>query len=327
MEIFDIEELRPFVTILAERFRMVVAQNVSPAIELSPTLPEVTATPNIRRDWTTATCNNASPDVTLSTSDSVTFQVHRDYLLATVTKDFTREPSPQRLEESNVEVNGTPALVLPYSSAVVNILLHIVYKKDGRLRVETPSLVVISTTLRALKEYGIPFNKSTSESTLLFSAMASHCQTSLMAALEVYALAASHAPDLHHVAVFASSFLHSLDLSRVTDETARVMGSIYYLRLTQLLLGRTQAFKRLLLPAPRMHKPSPQCNTRVLREAWTLMTSFLMWRAAPDIGDATIDELKDVVIDSIRCKQCNESFKRRFDALKRSWASVKRVIR
>ncbi|KLO19881.1 hypothetical protein SCHPADRAFT_44688 [Schizopora paradoxa] len=220
----------------------------------------------------------------------------------------------------------TSTLDLPYSSSVVNILLHVIYKEDGRLRDETPSLADISSAIRALKEYGIPIKNSTSESSLLFSVMASHCESSKRGALDVYTLAASNAPDLHHIAVYASRFLLSLVISQIADDTCRSMGSVYLLRLCQLLVGRTQEFKRILLPTPRLHNPVPHCDTRSLREAWTLVSAFLMWHAAPDVGDETIDGLKDTIINRIQCTQCNESFTHRFDIMKQSWSLVKCTI-
>ena len=92
----------------------------------------------------------------------------------------------------------------------------------------------------------------------------------------MYALAASHAPDLHHIAVHASRFLLSIEFSRITDEMASSMGPIYLLRLYTLLTGRTREFKRLLISAPKPHEPLPQCDSKILREAWTLATAFLI---------------------------------------------------
>ncbi|KLO19882.1 hypothetical protein SCHPADRAFT_45304 [Schizopora paradoxa] len=324
MELFDIIELKSYVTPLAERLRIAIADAQKRDLLLAS--PAAVATPHIRRDWTTATDDNAPPDLTLSSSDSVTFRVHQDHLLAASTNEFSKKLSPPQLEKLNVNAANAPTLTLPYPSAVVHILLHVVYKEDGRLRDETPSLADISSAIRALKECGIPSKRSILDSSLLFGIMASHCKLSPLAALEVYTLAASHAPDLHHVAVYASRFLLPLRFSRITDEIAASMGAVYLLRLSQLLVGRTQEFKRLLLPTPQLHKPLPHCDTRVLREAWTLVTAFLMWHATPDVGDATIDGLKDTVIDRIRCKRCNDSFERRFEALKHSWSLVRCTI-
>ncbi|KLO19879.1 hypothetical protein SCHPADRAFT_898449 [Schizopora paradoxa] len=291
----------------------------------------------IRRDWTAGADSKGinhdvaapSTDLVLSAEDSVTFQVHRARLLAASTNGFNAKLPTLKLEESDVKVEPhveTLILDVPYSSAVVNILLHAVYKEDGLLRVEIPSLTDIYFTICALKEYGIPCNASFSDTSLLFGVMAAHCQTSPLAALEVYALAAAHAPDLHHIAVYSSRFLLPLEFARITDEIAVAMGSVYLFRLSQLLVRRTQQFKRLLLPPPQLHEPSSHCDTRVLREAWTLMTAFLMWYAAPEVKDAVIDDLKDTIIDRIQCKRCREMLEQRLDTLKRAWALVKCTI-
>ncbi|KLO19893.1 hypothetical protein SCHPADRAFT_935016 [Schizopora paradoxa] len=289
MELFDIIELRSYVTPLAERLRIAVSEDQK--CEESSALPPAIVAPklNIRRDWTSSARDNAKADLILSSSDAITFQVHRDHLLAASTNGFNEKLSACKLEP-DTEAVDRPTLVLPYSSVVLNVLLRVIYKEEGHLRVENTSLVDVSSAIHAFKDV-----------------LAFHCQLSPSVALEVCVLAASHAPDLHHIAVHASRFLLSIKFSRITDEIAAFMGPTYLLRLCQLLTGRTQEFKRLLLPTPQLHKPVPQCDTRVLREAWTLVTAFLMWHAAPDLGNGTIDGLKDTVIERIRCKRCNDS--------------------
>ncbi len=126
---------------------------------------------------------------------------------------------------------------LPYSSKVVNLLLHEVY--DNRVKDVTRSetLSDLSSTIRALGEYGIPFETSLSESSMLFGVLSSHCQQS---ALDVYALAASHAPYLHPLAMHASSFLLSLEFSQISEQIAVTIGSVYLLQLYKLLSERTR---------------------------------------------------------------------------------------
>jgi len=88
------------------------------------------------------------------------------------------------------------------------------------------SLSDLSSTIRALGDYGIPLETSLSESSMLFGLLSSHCQQS---ALDVYALATSHAPYLRPLAMHASSFLLSMEFSQISEQIAVTIGSVYLL--------------------------------------------------------------------------------------------------
>jgi len=324
MELFDIIELESYVTPLAERLRIAeeAQRNESP-----PNLPNATGSsrrPTVRRDWTAAAHNDAPSDLLLSANDSTIFRVHWDHILAASVNGFNEELSSHLPQGSDTGA-ALPVLDIPYSSAVVNLLLHVVYKEDpnDRGRVATPSLTDLSATLCALKVYGIPLKTSISETSMLHGMLSSHCQHS---ALRVYTLAASYAPDLHHVAVYASHFLLSMKFSLITDEMATLMGPMYLLRLYTLLSGRTREFKRLLLANPHLHESLPQCDTRGLRKVWILATGYLIWAAAPDLEDATMDNVKASVIDRVQCEQCKAALEQRIETLKSEWSLVQSTI-
>ncbi len=152
--------------------------------------------------------------------------------------------------------------------------------------------------------------------------LSSHCQHS---ALDVYALAASHAPNLHHLATYASSFLLSVEFPKITDEKVVTMGPIYLRQLYMLLSERTREFKQLLLPLPQFHAPTQQCDTKALKEAWRVAIADLVQCAAPDVQGAVIDSTKYSVINRVplACDDCKASLEQRFEHLKHAWSLVK----
>ncbi|KLO17657.1 hypothetical protein SCHPADRAFT_886817 [Schizopora paradoxa] len=324
MELSDIADWQAFVASLVEQPRIAEAEKNNSMFDFVEAA-KANGKSNIRRDWTTSSDSKSPPDLLLSSNDSIIFHVHRSVVLAKSANMLGMASSSRSSRESiakETPPNGTSnsqVRQLPYTSRVVNVLLHIVYN-DGCDRVATTSMAEISSVIRALKEYGIPLKPSTSSNSMLFRMLSEHCQKS--DPLQVYIFAASHAPDLQHIAVYASRFLLSLDFCRITDEMATSIGAIYLLRLYTLLTGRTREFKRLLIPPPQPHEPLPQCDAKILREAWTLVTTFLVWAAAPDVKDATIDKLKAPAVNKLQCKQCKAHLERRFNSLKQSWSSV-----
>ncbi len=128
-------------------------------------------------------------------------------------------------------------------------------------------------------------------------------------------------PTLLHLAMYASSFLLTLEFTEIADEVAAKIGSIYLLRLYKLLTERTREFKRILLPPPQFHVSDRQCNTKSLEKAWRLAVAYLLCSAAPDVSAACMDGTKNSVIDQILCERCKASLERRFDDLKNTLVS------
>ncbi len=106
-------------------------------------------------------------------------------------------------------------------------------------------------------------------------------------------------PHLHPLAMYASSFLHSLDFSEISEEMTAAIGSIYLRRLYALLSERTREFKQLLLSAPNLHVPDQQCDTQSFQKAMGLAFAYLMWSAAPDVKDVVMDNAKSSVIKQV----------------------------
>ena len=210
------------------------------------------------------------PDTVLLTTDNVFFYVHSHLLLAASDNRF-RELLQQH---SNAQ---DPVISVPENSTVLNIVLHSVY--DMSCVQYSPSFSTIITAVNRLAVYGIPPKTRITPSSYLFSLLLSHAPAY---PLELYALAASH--DLYDLAVATSSHLLSFPLGSLTDEMAQYIGPIYLKRLFFLHFGRSDALKRVLLPPPHLHPPTPFCDLaeqKKLTRAWALASAYLAWDARP----------------------------------------------
>ena len=69
--------------------------------------------------------------------------------------------------------------------------------------------------------------------------------------------------DLYDLAAFATSYSHSIAFSSLTDEMAKEMSPVYLKRLFFLHYGRADALKRILassLSSPHPHPPTRECD-------------------------------------------------------------------
>lgn len=170
-----------------------------------------------------------------------------------------------------------PILPVPESSVVLNILLHAVY--DMSCAHYSPSFDALASSIPALKSYGVPLHERFARNTHSYTLLMSHAP---LCPLDLYSLAASY--DLYDLAVASSSHLLSLSLATLTDEMAEKIGPIYVKRLFFLHFGRAEALKRLLLPPPHPHAPTPWCDftdQKKLTRAWALASAYLAWDARP----------------------------------------------
>ena len=133
----------------------------------------------------------------------------------------------------------------------------------------------------ALRDYGVNPKLCIVPSSPLYTLLLSHAP---LHPLEVYALAASH--DLRELAAATSSHLLSFSLATLSDAVAERIGPIYLKRLFFLHFGRVDALKRLLLPPPHPHAPTPWCDfteQKKLTRAWALASAYLAWDARPGV--------------------------------------------
>lgn len=226
--------------------------------------------------------NDPAPtDLVLLSTDCVFFYVHFQRLLAASDNGFNRLLLTPRREtfgnDENATVPSDMIISLPEPSAVLNVILHAIY--DLSCAQYSPSFDVLSAAVEALKVYGVSLPKVLSPPSPLHNILLAHAPTS---PLELYALAGSH--DLYDLAVSTSPHLLSFSLPSLTDDMARKIGPVYLKKLFFLHLGRADALKRLLLPPPHPHAPTPACDfveQKKLTRAWALASAYLAWDARP----------------------------------------------
>ena len=103
--------------------------------------------------------------------------------------------------------------------------------------------------------FGIPIHERIVRNTHMYTLLTSYAP---LCPLDLYALAPSH--DLYDLGVAASSHLLLMTLATLTNEMAERIGPIYVKQLFLLHFGRAEALKRLLLPLPHPHAPTPRCS-------------------------------------------------------------------
>jgi len=170
-------------------------------------------------------------------------------------------------------------LSIPEHSTVLNVLLHIIY--DMSCIHYSPPFPTLVAAVNCLSTYGISPKLVIVPSTPTYTLLLSYAP---LFPLELYALAASF--DLYDLAVTTSSHLLSFPLATITDEMAECIGPVYLKRLFFLHFGRSDALKRVLLPPPHPHAPTPWCDfneQKKLTRAWALASAYLTWDARPGV--------------------------------------------
>jgi hypothetical protein len=198
-------------------------------------------------------------------------------------------------------------------------MLHAIY--DMSCAHYAPSFEILVAAVTALKTHGIPLHPRVRPSTHLYTLLMSHAP---LYPLELYALAATY--DLYDIAVPTSSHLLSLSLASLTDDMAQRIGPVYVKRLFFLHFGRAEALKRLLLPPPHPHAPTPFCDfteQKKLTRAWALASAYLAWDARPDLSTSTMESALSPLGDHLACDLCQGVLKDRIKNLVISWSVVK----
>lgn len=219
--------------------------------------------------------NNA--DLVFVSSDSVFFYVHMSQILQESSNSFkSLVPDPRSLSAEDKSGVG-PIVPLPDPSPVLNIVLHTIYNMSFVHYSPTNSTLV--SAVDALHKYGISLRKHLTPSTLLYQYLLAQAPSS---PFEFYATAGHY--DLYELATAVSPYTLAVPLSDLSDELADRMSSIYLKRIFFLHLGRLDALKRLLLPAPEGHSPSSDCDymeQKKLTRAWALASAYLAWDVRP----------------------------------------------
>jgi len=259
------------------------------------------------------------PDIVLLSSDSVFFYVHSHVLLGASDNGFN-SLLPAFTKPRSGQMG--PVILVPESSAVLNIVLHTVY--DMSCSHYSPSFESLAAAVQTLQTHGISLNRHIAPSTPLHALLLSHAP---LRPLELYALAASY--DLYDLAVPTSSHLLSFSLASLTDEMADQIGPRYLKRLFFLHFGRSDALKRLLLPPPHPHAPTSSCDfaeQKKLTRAWALASAYLAWDARPDLSTSTMESALGPLGEQLSCDLCRKALQDRLKNLIVQWSVVKRTI-
>lgn len=251
-------------------------------------------------------------DMIMVSSDSLHFHVHQNYLAAISQNGFGGNiPLPPVCYEGLTGPLALPLLYSPYSAAVLNLSLLAMYNVDAQPTEPIATLAELSSSIIALKAYGIPMQTSITPSSLIFTSFSTYCHQPSHA-LTVYAIASNNWPGLDHLAVYASQFLLALDLSSITDEMASQINAGYLHKLFALHMNRGS--------------PCAENNSETWNELWAIICAFLTWCATPDLKSATIKSVLPSVVNRLSCEVCKTSLVDRFDELCDSWEAVKRTI-
>ncbi len=216
------------------------------------------------------------PDLIFLSSDCVFFYVHTTQVLAMSVNYWNDLVPPKPTKTKALEDLG-PVVALPETANVLNVILHIVYELSCAHY--HPAIDTLIYAVDAMATYGLPPKQYIAPSTPLYSLILNQAP---MQPIIAYALAAAH--DIYDLAVPVSSHLLSYTLHTLTDEIAMRIGPVYMKRLFFLHLGRLDALKRLLLPPPHPHPPTPNCDfteQKKLTRAWALASAYLAWDARP----------------------------------------------
>ncbi|KAJ1308078.1 hypothetical protein OPQ81_002143 [Rhizoctonia solani] len=203
-------------------------------------------------------------DMVLVSTDNVYFYAHKSILLLDSSNRFgsliplSADGTESRGGDSPTTLSLGLAgahtfITTDYSSDVLNVVLHAIYKfAVGGYR---PSPTTLRAATNALSLLGYDLNFVYAPHSELFMLF---LQAGVAEPLEMYALAAQYA--LEDLAVAVSTFTLSVSPSEITDDLAVQMGPIYLRRLFFLHLGRADALKRLLYPPPTPHPADPNCG-------------------------------------------------------------------
>ncbi|KAG6860993.1 hypothetical protein C0995_005013 [Termitomyces sp. Mi166 len=259
-----------------------------------------------------AQLHSTLPDTVLLSSDAVFFYVHAHRLLQASANAFHSLLPAQRKEPG-------PVIDVPESSAVLNIILHVIY--DLSCAHYSPSFSQLVSAVKRLSFFGIDPKLTIIPNTHIYTLILSHAP---LCPLELYTLAANY--DLYDLAVAISSHLLSFPLSSLTDEMAQAIGPVYLKRLFFLHFGRLDALKRILLPPPHPHPPTPSCDfssQKKLTRAWALASAYLAWDAQPDLSTAAMESALRSLEERLGCEDCKAALQARIRTLVVQWAMVK----
>ncbi|KAG9028073.1 hypothetical protein FRB95_006875 [Tulasnella sp. JGI-2019a] len=295
-------------------------------------------------------------DAIVFSNDGISFYIHKDIILSRSRNWFSNLiPSPQsgdRLfvpytEESpspqQIPINGsqsppaylneprhrpewdqTPFLLsfsVPEPSAILNIMLHIIYRKPCRQY--GPTVKDIGQALQCLPRYGIDVASTAGSD--VWEILMCYAPTD---PFQVFAIGASH-----NMAVFCvtcSEYTIPFPSSSITEAQAILMGPIYLRRLLLLSTSRRQAIIRICSTPPPQHQLSAKCtrdSQLSIRKAWDSATGIIMTDHLPqNMSTEALTSVYRVLIQRTSCDLCQDLIRRRVNEMSSAWLAVKRTI-
>lgn len=178
-------------------------------------------------------------------------------------------------------------VLLPLSSAVLNVILHTIYGTSCAKN--APTCEELVEAVDKLAVMGVALNSLILPDTPLYTVLTSHAPRR---PLDIYALAAHH--DLFDLAKYASFYLRAFPLSNVSDEVATRIGTRYLKRIFFLQMTRSAALKELVMSVPTdFHPPTKTCKRfdwqqRTLARVWAAGAADLAWDLAPGSSPSTL---------------------------------------
>ncbi|KAF9256884.1 hypothetical protein L218DRAFT_159304 [Marasmius fiardii PR-910] len=260
----------------------------------------------------------------LISNDSVIFYTTESILLEMSSNSFHNLlPIPKRPHPS-VDPSERFLFLPEFHSSELEIFLQAVYSVP---RMGATSFVDINPLIRAidhLPKYGI-------EPSAVITPISHLYQTILSCApinpLEIYALAAQYG--MASLAMTVSSHTLVVELSQVSDDLSKRMGSVYLLRLFQLHMGRMDTLKGLLTAELGLHNPTPECDfgkQKLLKERWNLGVASLLFLMRPDTTTTLIREQMLEHTSDLSCPDCQRLRDTRLNRIINEWSMAKRTI-
>ncbi|KAK1221533.1 hypothetical protein PQX77_015652 [Marasmius sp. AFHP31] len=215
-----------------------------------------------------------SVDTILLSNDSILFYVDEATLLRVSSNSF-KGLLPLTMEDKSQRI----LFMRDISSSELDIMLQAIYNLPSTTAPAVVNIQVLLSAVDRFLEYGISATGRITPT--------SHFYQYLLACaplhpLEVYALAAQH--DMKSLATTASAHTLVVELSQISEEMSKRMGSIYLLRLFQLHAARTETLKKLLAADFGYHNTTSDCdirNQRQLKNGWNLAVASMLFTIKP----------------------------------------------
>ncbi|TCD60169.1 hypothetical protein EIP91_010616 [Steccherinum ochraceum] len=261
--------------------------------------------------------DDKKPDVVLISSDRVLFYAHQSFLLSVSNNTFNGLLSIDAIGTIAGSTAGSLCVVVPVGSVLFNVALHTIYGMSCQQF--KPPFDMLLQAVQILKTFGIAIDQFLGRDTPLYNHIVAETPP---IPIEVFLVAAEN--NLDALAVATSAHLHSLGLSKVTEEMAVRMGPTYFKRLMWLHMERTGYLEQLLLVAPRPHEDTAECGMverRGFNQAWTLAVGNLMWTVRPDMPVDVLRSTLCSIEQRAKCNECKRSLHARVQDIVVNWST------